>query len=82
MNNKYLIYVTYDIKIGDSNIIAYISTNKDVFHTMGEIMFRSLYKINRITFVDYKESSIKWIKENNIPLNVFKEKYIGGYNNG
>lgn len=80
--NKYIIYVTYDVKIGGSNIVAYISENEDIFHTMGEIIFRSLHKINRITFVDYKESSVDWIKENNIPLMVFKERYIGGYNNG
>lgn len=82
MNKKYIIYVTYDIKIGDTDIIAYISTNKDVFHTIGEIIFRSLYKINRITFVNYNEHSVKWIEENNIPLVFFREKYIWGYENG
>lgn len=78
-SDHYLLYVTkYDILFNERRLIAYEYYGKDVFHAMGEIQYRSIEQIYRITYVKYSESSIKFITDNNIPLHRWYNKYKGG----
>lgn len=71
----YLIYVThYDITINGNNISIY-EYEGDVFHAMGEIMFRSKNPISYITYVEYSEEKAKFWKENNHTIHRWIDKY-------
>lgn len=73
---RYLLYVRkYDITINDYKLYIYETYTNDIFHTIGEMMYRSMEQIQRITFNDYKEERVKYWKDSGYKIYKFVNKY-------
>lgn len=80
MKNKlpytHLIYVRkYSILDNDYKLCAYGVNTKDIHHTIGEIVYRTLEDIKRIDYVDCTQSSLDYLKEQDIKIYDFYNKY-------
>lgn len=63
-------------------IVVYDYTG-DVFHAMGEIMYRSEIEIKWITFSEWTEKREKFWNDNGIKIRKWFDKYkAGGIDNG
>lgn len=54
---------------------VYVVNTKDIFHTMGEFIYRSFEKVKRITFVEYTQVKLNYFKNESIPIYEFRNKY-------
>ena len=69
---KYLFYVNFAL----SGFRAYVCETDDPFHTMGEMHYRTMERIDRLTFREYNETSVKYItEEKGLKINEWKDKY-------
>ena len=80
MQYTHFLYVTkYSIFTNDYQTFVYGVVTKDIFHTMGEIMYRSETHVQRITFVKLTpeniQSKLDFFKEHNLPIRHWKDKY-------
>ena len=70
MKYTHLIYVRqYSIITNNYELIVYGTNTDDIFHTMGEILYRSETQVKSIDFVELTQENIKsklnfWQKEN------------------
>ena len=70
MKYTHLIYVEqYSIVTNNYELFVYGTNTDDIFHTMGEIMYRSEAQVKSIDFVELTQENIKsklnfWQKEN------------------
>lgn len=68
MNNQlpytHLLYVRqYSIADNDYNLVVYGVNAEDIFHTMGELMYRSHTQVKRITYVECTQEKLNyWLK--------------------
>ena len=73
---NYLIYVRkYNILINDYMLYVYKVKTKDIFHTMGEIMYRTIEEIKRIDFAEYTENRVAFWKDGGYEITEWKDKY-------
>jgi len=80
MQYTHLIYVSkYSIISNDYDMFVYGVVTTDIFHTIGEIMYRSETQVKRITFVELTpekiQSKLDFLKEHNLPIRHWKDKY-------
>lgn len=80
MENKlsytHLIYVRkYSILDNNYKLYAYGVNTKDIHHTIGEIVCRTLEDIKRIDYVECSQSSLDYLKEQDIKIYDFYDKY-------
>lgn len=73
---KYFLYVRkYSIVKNDYVLCVYLVETKDIFHTMGEMIFRTFEHIKRIDFNNYtKQREQYWLK-NGYEILTWKDKY-------
>lgn len=57
----YLFYVLYSL----SGLMVYHCKTDDAFHTMGEIHYRSLERIDRMTYAEQTQKRLDFWKEQN-----------------
>lgn len=70
---NYLLYVRrYDF---DYMLNVYKVNTKDIFHTIGEIMYRSIEEIKRIDFAEYTENRIAFWKDSGYEITEWRDKY-------
>ena len=73
---KYLLYVRkYSIMINDYKMYVYICETNDVLHTIGEMYYRSLEAIKRITFVDYSKEREEYLLAKGYEIYNWYNKY-------
>lgn len=77
---KYLIYVRkFSISTGKTELYVYSTDADDVFHVMGEMMYRMDTQIERITFQkltpENKEAKLAYWKEQNMEIKPWCNKY-------
>lgn len=77
-SKDYLLYVRkYSIISNDYEFYIYHCRTNDIFHTIGEMYYRTLERIVRITFVDDTPCRRKfWLAENKEILE-WNDKYVG-----
>lgn len=80
MNNKlpytHLLYVCrYSIIDNDDKLVIFGVNTKDVFHTMGELMYRSITQVKRIAYVECTQEKIDYWLKNGFEIHNFKDKY-------
>ena len=68
---KYLFYVRFSL----SGLKAYEAETNDPWHTMGEMIYRNIEHIERITFKEDNPASREYLKENNIEVWKWTDKY-------
>lgn len=68
---KYLFYVRFSL----SGLKAFEVETPDPLHTMGEIVYRSIEHIERITFKEDNPASREYLNENNIKVWEWRDKY-------
>lgn len=73
---RYLLYVNkYSFIDNDYKLFVYETYTNDIFHTMGEMLYRSLEHIKRISFNDYTEERAKYCKDNGYEIHKYVNKY-------
>lgn len=73
---KYLIYIQiYNIIARDYITRVYECETPDIFHTMGEIPYRTLEHIKRINFTEYTEDKRKFWEDEGFTIYPWKDKY-------
>ena len=76
MLKTYLLYVRkYSIVTNDYQLYVYKATTPDIFHTMGEILYRTIEEIKRIDYVEYTEEKEEWWKEQGYDVLTWHDKY-------
>lgn len=80
MNYTHLLYIwKYDISCNDYVFEVCGVNTKDIFHTMGEIYYRSIESIKRINFVKLndknRQAKIDYWKNQNVPIKTYSNKY-------
>lgn len=73
-NEKYLFYT----RTAFGNFYVYICECKDPFHTMGEMYYRNIVKIDRLDFVECTEEKLKFWKDKKQEILIWENKYEGG----
>ena len=74
---EFLFYVRkYCLVTNDYKLYVYKCKTHDPFHTMGEMLFRSLEHIERITFVEYEEFREKYWLDIGFEILEWKDKYL------
>lgn len=74
---KYFLYVwKYNIMKNDYVLYIYFVKTEDIFHTMGEMFFRSLKHIKRIDFVNYTEKKENYLRSAVGKILNWKDKYL------
>ena len=73
---EYLFYVRkYDIMIRGYKVFIYRCKTNDPFHTMGEMIYRTLEHIKRIDFVENSPGHEKYWKEHGYNIYDWYNKY-------
>ena len=80
MEYTHLLYVRkYSIFTNDFELYVYGVNTDDVFHTMGEIMYRSETQVKRIDFKELtpenKEKILEFWKKENKTIMTWQDKY-------
>lgn len=76
MEKTYLIYVRkYNINIRDYQLYVYKATTPDIFHTLGEIPYRTIEEIKRISYDEYLEVKEQFWKEKGYTILTWQDKY-------
>lgn len=80
MNNQlpytHLLYVRqYSIADNDYNLVVYGVNTEDIFHTMGELMYRNPTQVKRITYVECTQEKLNYWLKNGFEIHNFKDKY-------
>lgn len=80
MNNKlpysHLLYVRqYSIIDNDDKLVIYGVNTKDIFHTMGELMYRSFTQVKCIVYVECTQEKLDYWLKNGFTIRNFKDKY-------
>lgn len=75
---KYLLYVReYSFIQNDYVLNIYKVETDDIFHTVGEFIYRSFNQVKRIVFVGWTEERENyWLKEG-YKIDTFRNKYDG-----
>ena len=81
MNNKlpysHLVYVReYSIDDNSYNMVIYGVNTEDIFHTMGELMYRSPTQVKRISYVECTQENLNYWLKNGFKVHNFKDKYV------
>lgn len=72
----HLLYVReYNIFTNTYKVNVYAVKTDDIFHTIGEYVFRSVVKVDRITFVDYTEEKVNYLVKGGHKIHTFYDKY-------
>ncbi|WP_302493480.1 hypothetical protein [uncultured Ruminococcus sp.] len=72
----HLMYVTkYSIFINKYELFIIGVNTDDIYHTMGEYLFRSETQIKRIAFVECTRSKLDFWKESGYKIYEFRDKY-------
>ena len=78
-NYNYMLYVRkYDIFSNDYKLFVYQVKTNDIFHTMGEYMYRSMESIERINFNTWTKSRVEYWEKNGFEIREWKNKYEKG----
>lgn len=80
MNYTHLLYVwEYDIRCNDYVFRVYGVKTRDVFHTMGEMHFRSIKHLKGMTFVklndENRQAKLDYWKKENVPIIEYYNKF-------
>lgn len=76
MKKKYLLYVNeYSLIANDYVVKVYECETQDIFHTMGEMMYRKIEQIKRIDFVEDNEQRRNYLKERGATISKWQDKY-------
>ncbi|HJI48731.1 MAG TPA: hypothetical protein OIL97_04145 [Oscillospiraceae bacterium] len=81
MNNKlpysHLLYVRqYSIIDNDDKLVVFGVNTKDIFHTMGEFVYRNFAQVKFITYVECTQEKLNhWLKIG-FKIHNFKDKYV------
>lgn len=74
---KYFLYVRqYNIVKNDYVLYVYFVETNDIFHTIGEMIFRAFEHIKRIDFNDYTKEREQYWLENGYEILEWKDKYL------
>lgn len=68
---NYLFYVTFAL----SGLRVYRCNTNDPFHVIGEIVYREIEQVTRITFVKETPEKVKFWEDNNAKIEEFYLKY-------
>ena len=72
----YLVYVRkYSIITNDYKLYVYKTTTPDIFHTMGEIPYRTDAQVKRIDYAEYTEKKEQWWKEQGYDILTWQDEY-------
>lgn len=61
--------------INDYMLYVYKVKTKDIFHTIGEIMYRTIEEIKRIDFAEYTENRVNFWKDDGYEITEWRDKY-------
>lgn len=80
MSNKlpytHLLYVRqYSIIDNDDELVIFGVNTKDIFHTMGELMYRNPVAVKRINCVKCTQKVLNFWLKNGFKVHNFKDKY-------
>lgn len=80
MNNQlpytHLLYVCqYSIIDNYDELVIFGVNTKDIFHTMGELMYRSFTRVKRISYVECTQEKLNYWLTNGYEIHNFKDKY-------
>lgn len=80
MSNKlpysHLMYVRqYSIIDNDDKLVVFGTNTKDIFHTMGELMYRSPTQVKNIVYVECTQEKLDYWLKNGFKIHNFKDKY-------
>ena len=80
MNNQlpytHLLYVQqYSIADNGYNLVVYGVNTEDIFHTMGELMYRSPTQVKRIIYAECTQENLNYWLKNGFEIHNFKDKY-------
>ena len=80
MSNKlpysHLLYAQqYSIADNGYNLVVYGVNTEDIFHTMGELMYRSYPQLKCITYVECTQENFNYWLKNGYEIHNFKDKY-------
>ena len=80
MNNNlpytHLLYVRqYSIIDNDDKLTIFGVNTKDIFHTMGELMYRNPVEVRRINYVKCTQKVLNFWLKNGFEIHKFKDKY-------
>ena len=74
---KYFLYVRqYSILKNDYDLYVYLVESEDIFHTMGEMLFRSFEHIKRINFIEYSKKRENYLLSQGYKISNWKDKYL------
>lgn len=81
MNNKlpytHLLYVRqYSIIDNDDKLTIFGVNTKDIFHTMGELIYRNPVQVNFITYVECTQEKLDYWLKIGFEIHKFKDKYV------
>ena len=65
----------YDIFIRDYKIVIYKVTTSDIFHTVGEIYYRTLEALKRVTFSEWTEERERYWTDQGCTIHSWHDKY-------
>lgn len=68
----YLFYVRFAL----SGLMVFRCKTDDPFHTMGEIHYRTIERIDRMTYVEQTQTRLDYWKEQNQSIYDWYNKYI------
>ena len=75
---KYFLYVwKYSILKNDYDLYVYLVETEDIFHTMGEMLFRSLEHIKCINFIECSKKRENYLLSQGYKISNWKDKYSG-----
>ena len=68
---NYLFYVRFAL----SGLVVYHCKTDDPYHTMGEIVYRTIERVDRITFVEQTQTRLEFWAEQNQEIYEWYNKY-------
>jgi len=78
-NYNYMLYVRkYDIFTNGYKLFVYQVQTDDIFHTIGEYIYRSMESIERINFNTWTENRVEYWIKNGFEIREWKDRYKNG----
>lgn len=80
MNNDlpytHLLYVRQYSIVDNGDVLVVFGVNtKDIFHTMGELVYRNPVQVKWISYVDCTQEKLNYWLKNGFEIHKFKDKY-------
>lgn len=77
LSYTHLLYVwQYSIFTNSYQFYVYGVNTTDIYHTIGEFIYRTLVDVKSIVYVDCNDNKLDYWKKKNIQIHNFHNKYL------